>query len=414
MKALCVAALALLAGASAPAQQGLDATLSARADAWSGSRELDDARGIARGSLWARAKFDGDAAGRLNADGWIAAQSGPVAAGQRARQQARLRELFWSFSAGPVDLKLGRQLVVWGRADGLNPTDNLTPRDFTLLVPEDNEQRRGNDWLRVGLDTGFGELIALWAPRAASHTLPLETKPQLRYAVAAAPRQAQRALKLEMAGAGIDGSLSWFEGSDPMPDLSLSGIDAAGATLALRNNALRVLGADLSLTRDGVVWRAELAWSRGAGAGGSDFEHKRERLWLVAGAEWTLPHSTTLGLQFSAQQLRGFVSPDSVPGTLQQQVAWQQAAISNQTAARQIGITWRLASRFLNDTLMAETSGVVLNGPRSTLWRTRFSYAIDDHWQVLAGAEVLSGPENSLWGQLERNRVAYLQLRRGW
>jgi hypothetical protein len=390
--------------------QGFDLTLSARADAWSGTRQLDDARGIARTGLWGRAKVDAGDAGRITADGWLAAQNGSAAPGQ----QARLRELYWGANAGPFDIRLGRQVIVWGRADGLNPTDNLTPRDYALLVPEDNEQRRGNEWLRVAADTGMGQLSALWAPRAASHTLPLQALSQVQYQVAAAPKRAQWGLKLEMAGDGIDGSLSWFQGDDALPDLALAGASAQGALIDVRNQPLRVLGADMSLARDGVVWRAEAAWSRSGNAGPFDFERKRDRLWLVAGAEWTLPHNTTLGLQISLQQLRGYTSPEQLPNPLQQQVAWQQAAIANQTAARQVGATWRLASRFMNDTLLLETSGVVLNAPHSTLWRTRLSYAISDHWQALAGSEWFSGPNNSLWGQLRRNRVAYAQLRCGW
>ena len=389
---------------------GVDLTLSARGDAWSGSRQLDDERGVARGSLWGRAKVDLGDVGRIVGDGWVAAQSKDVAAGQRAR----LRELYWQGSRGPVDLRFGRQIIVWGRADGLNPTDNLTPRDFTLLVPEDNEQRRGNDWARISVDTGVGVLSGLWAPRAASHTLPLEALPQVRYETEAPPRRSQWGLKLEITGDGIDGSLSWFRGDDAMPDLRLAGLSATGATLALRNNPLSVLGADVSLTRDGVVWRAEAAWARSDGSGRDDFTRKKSRLWLVAGAEWTLPHDTTLGLQMSLQQVSDFQSPDTLPSPLQQEVAWRQAAMANQTSATQAGFTWRIASRWLNDTLTAETSGVVLGSPRSTLWRTRLSYAIDDHLQAVAGTEILTGPQHSLWGQLRRNRLAYAQLRYGW
>ena len=155
-------AAVLVASAATVHAEGLDLTLSARADAWSGTRQLDDARGIARAGLWARAKFDAGDAGRWVADGWAAAQSRNAAPGQKAR----LREAYGLVNAGPVEVKLGRQIEVWGRADGLNPTDNLSPRDFTLLVPEDNEQRRGNTWLRVAADIGIGQLSVHWAPRA--------------------------------------------------------------------------------------------------------------------------------------------------------------------------------------------------------------------------------------------------------
>jgi hypothetical protein len=41
-----------------------------------------------------------------------------------------------------IDVRIGKQIMAWGRADGLNPTDNLTPKDFTVLSAKDEEERR--------------------------------------------------------------------------------------------------------------------------------------------------------------------------------------------------------------------------------------------------------------------------------
>jgi hypothetical protein len=383
-----------------------DHNLSLRTDAWSGSRQLDDDGAIARASVWGRARLDLGDAGKLVGDGWLATQSR-----SKPGDAARLRELLWQGSAGSIDWKLGRQIVAWGRADGLNPTDNLSPRDYTVLVPQDGEQRRGNDGVQLGLDTPAGRLTALWFARAASHTLPLEALPGVRYAVQRAPRRAQWALKWDITGDGIDGSLSYFHGHDPTPDLVLAGADAAGVTVAVINQPLRVLGADISATRGGIVWRAEGAWMQTDSRGAGDFSHKKPRLWLVAGAEWTLGQTTTLGLQATLQQVRHFSSPDLLAQPVVREIAQRQAALSNQTAARQAGIVWRLASRWLNDSLWAEINGVHLGQPSSTLWRTRLTYAINDSLQLQAGTDHFSGPQQSLWGQLRRNRLAFAQLR---
>jgi len=383
-----------------------DHSLSLRSDAWSGSRQLDDDGAIARASAWGRAKLDLGDAGKLVSDGWLARQSR-----SKPGDAARLRELLWQGSAGAVDWKLGRQIVAWGRADGLNPTDNLSPRDYTLLVPQDGEQRRGNDGVQLGVDTAAGRFTGLWFARAASHSLPLEALPGVRFDVRPAPRQPQWALKWELTGEGIDGSLSYFHGHDPTPDLLLAGADAAGVTVAVVNQPLRVLGADISATRGSVVWRAEGAWMQTASTGAGDISHKKPRLWLVAGAEWTLGQNTTLGLQATLQQVRDFNSPNTLALPVAREIAWRQAALANQTGARQAGIVWRLASRWLNDSLWAEINGVYLNQPGSTLLRTRLTYAVSDSLQVQAGTDHFSGPQTSLWGQLRRNRLAFAQLR---
>jgi hypothetical protein len=151
-----------------------------------------------------------------------------------------------------------------------------------------------------------------------------------------------------------------------------------------------------------------------ASQGPDDFVHKKPRLWLVAGGEWTLAGDTTFGLQASLQHVMDFRSPDSIASPLEREIAWRQASIANQTAANQVGVIWRLASRWRNDTVLAETSGVVTGSPRSGLWRTRLSWAFTDRLQLLAGTDVYFGRQHSLWGQLRKNRLGYVQLRYDW
>jgi hypothetical protein len=43
-----------------------------------------------------------------------------------------LREAYVNMYLGPLDLRVGKQIVVWGRADAFNPTSNLTPLDFRI------------------------------------------------------------------------------------------------------------------------------------------------------------------------------------------------------------------------------------------------------------------------------------------
>lgn len=413
---LTLAALSTGPAAPARAAEAIDLTGSLRADAWSGTRQLDDAGGVARASLWGRARADLGAAGRLVADGWLAAQSrrDHGVGRDRGTDAARLRELTWQHTFGPVDLKLGRQIVAWGRADGWNPTDHLAPRDYTLLVPVDGEQRRGNDGVQARVDTGIGTVTGLWFARGGAHTVPLETLPQVTYRVPGSPRRAQWALKLDMAGEGVDGSVSFFHGDDPLPDLVLEGVTPQGLQVGALHQPLRVLGADLSLTRGEVVWRAEAAWSDTASSGAGDPTHKRPRLWLVAGAEWPLADHITLGLQATLQRVQGWRSPDDIVDPTARAVAWRQATLANQTSATQAGVVWRLAGRWLNDNLLGEVNGVWLDHGGGLLWRTRLSWAVDDRVQLLAGTDHLSGPAHGLWGALRRNRVAYAQVRAGF
>jgi hypothetical protein len=387
----------------------IDYTVSVRSDAWSSSRQLDDEKGIAQIGVWSRATFDLEAAGRIVGSGWLRDQTAP----DPDTPRGRLRELYWRYSQGPVELKIGRQMVVWGRADAINPTDNLSPREFTLLAPEDGDQRYGNEAAQLNVGTGIGNFIGIWFPHAASHTIPLEAQQNVSY-MSDRPHRSQWAVKWDAGGDGLDGSLSYFHGFDPMPDPVLGGLGPSGVNVFLRNQPVHIIGSDFSLTRGNAVWRAEAAWMQTDSTGPRDFTHKKPQLWLVAGGEWSFDHGTTLGIQAILQHVRDFQSPDTIVNPIAREIGWRQAATSNQTSATQHGLTWRLASRWWNDTLLAEISGIVMRPSHSGLWRTKLDYAIDDHWHVQAGTDDYFGPKHSFFGQLDKNRLLYVQLRYGW
>src|SRR5262249_54766607 len=52
------------------------------------------------------------------------------------RSPLRFESLSIKLDLGHLDLELGRQKLAWGRTDGVNPTDNLTPRDWTDPLDE--------------------------------------------------------------------------------------------------------------------------------------------------------------------------------------------------------------------------------------------------------------------------------------
>lgn len=392
--------------------------LSLRADAWSSDRDLNDDPGVVATSAWGRGRIDAGSAGQIVANGWLRTQS----RGDQAH--GRVRELYWRDDIGPVGVRLGRQMVVWGRADGLNPTDNLSPRDFTLLAPEDGDLRHGNEALRLETAAPLGSASLLIFARANSHTIPLEALPGVRYQREKRHNGGQWALRWEISGAGasengeggIDGSVSYFNGWDPTPDLVPAGLSASGLDVALRNNRLRVLGADMSMVRHGVVWRAEAALTHTDSTGATDYTHKKPQFWVVGGAEWSLPQSTTLGLQGTFLHVQDFGDPNQLAVGPLRELAWRQLATSGQSGRNQTGVLWRLARRLNNDTVTLETNGVAVWGGAgnvSGLLRARAEVALDDHWQLLVGGDRYFGDRHSSFGQLRLNSAFYLQLRYG-
>jgi hypothetical protein len=53
------------------------------------------------------------------------------------RPNFSIRRFSVIYNHGPITLEAGKQLVRWGKADILNPTDRFTPRDFLAVVDSD-------------------------------------------------------------------------------------------------------------------------------------------------------------------------------------------------------------------------------------------------------------------------------------
>ncbi len=57
-----------------------------------------------------------------------------------SRNRTYLDEAYIDLYPGSFDFRLGKQIIVWGKADGINPTDNITPWDFSDFLDTEDER----------------------------------------------------------------------------------------------------------------------------------------------------------------------------------------------------------------------------------------------------------------------------------
>ena len=105
----------------------LGVTGSVRAGYWSSTRNLDAEQNIGAGMLWLKTSRRVSDHVSFLAEGWTALR-GPLEYGEATGE---LREAFVDLRFGHLDVRAGRQMIAWGRADGVNPTDNLSGQDLT-------------------------------------------------------------------------------------------------------------------------------------------------------------------------------------------------------------------------------------------------------------------------------------------
>ena len=389
-------------------------TGSIRAGWWTQSRSLDARGDIATASVWVNGRLDLDTAGTIRADAWTGAQSRDNAQGDR---NERLRELYWQKYIGDADIRIGRQLIIWGRADGINPTDNLTPRDYTLLTPDDSDQRFGVFAANVSYQIGEQSLQLVWQPRFTGDTISLPDLPQVEYRHLSPQRRGQWAFKLDHSGSRIDWSVSYLDGDNRVPDLSLAAVRLDGVDIGLMGHRQRVLGADAATTLGPYVLRAEVARTfvdLDTDDAAQNFFRKRPQTQFIVGGERNITEHYTVNVQYFAQKVYDFDDPDNLTDPVLRQIARQQAASSNQTDGFEQGMTFRMAWNLANYTWRVETSGIYILNSDARLWRGKLVHMLSDRWLVDVGFDHFSGPAYSIIGRLKDNSTAFAELRYGF
>ena len=92
-------------------------------------------------------------------------------------------------------------------------------------------------------------------------------------------------------------------------------------------------------------------------------------------------------------------------------MATQQAILNSQTQRVQHGASFRIAYKWLHETLEAECAAAADAGPRGAGSAAKVIYAVTDDWKALVGAEIFRGEAASLFGLLRPNSTGYLEVR---
>jgi len=382
------------------------AGLSLRGSYWTHSRLLDGDRDVGSASAWATARARVGETGKLVFDGW--ARNDRSFDGRAG--ETDVREAYGAASFGNWDLSAGRQLIVWGKADAVNPIDVLSVRNFTLLTPTDEDQKTGVGTVRATYNREDLRLSALWLPEFRPNTLPFPTTPGVRFEERdpSHPHQ-QWALRAERSSERFDWSASYFDGYDKSPDLRADSAGASGVLVGLYHSRIRVIGADAATTVGRWGVRAEAAYTWTSDPAGTDPFTKNSFYYGVLGADRTFLDNLNVNIQTLYRRIAHYEDPFAVSGPLQP-LAVQQALISNQRDPEQLGATVRISKKWWNDTLEAEVSAIAWFVHGDSLVRPRLKYAWTDRLKTTLGADFYRGPADSFFGNLRDLSTAFAEV----
>ncbi|MDY0164821.1 DUF1302 family protein [Desulfobotulus sp.] len=211
----------------------------------------------------------------------------------------RVREGYVTFRSQGWEARAGRQILIWGRADGVRIVDRLSPVDSRESVTRELEEiRLGVDSLRASRWLENGELEFIWIPRFHGGKYPGKDSPWWLGAGTGPEEEKPDGLDAMSLGLRLGHYASAF-------DFSLYALSAPMETAVIKETERKsyprtlMLGADAAFPAGDAVWRLETAWFDGwwwnSGDGGLAVE--RDRWMVLAGCDLTLSGSRTLGFQ---------------------------------------------------------------------------------------------------------------------
>lgn len=381
-----------------------------RTDYFQSSRTLDDETGF----LGTTAQIQVLPSFTDSIDGKLELRATNPDVGDDGRTETRLLEGYITIHLEKADLRIGNQIVAWGRADGVNPTDNLTPRDFSVLLPFEEDQRFGLTALKLDYHATPEYTVTFFTtpffkptkvPRSSGQGEPIDRRP------ARTLGNSEFAFKLNRTGGALDWSVSYVHGYSTLSDARVLSLGPAGPVLELIYNRIDVVGADFARNFGRFGVRGELAYFFTEDREDRDPAVKNPFLYYVLGGDRSFFENLNINLQWIGRWVQNFTDPETIIDPIAREVAVQNAITDGQQDRTSHGLSSRISKKWLNDTLEVEVL-VFANFTRpSTYTRPLIGYAFTDHVKGTLGAEIYTGEEKTAFGRLKRNSGGFAELR---
>ncbi len=332
--------------------------------------------------------------------------------------EAAVREAYVNVYAGPVDVRLGHQIIVWGRADGNNPTDNLTPRDMRTRSPNVDDARLANFVLRTAYSKGIVRWEALWVPvYAPSHFPSFQLDGPISFVDPIYPdtdlSNGTGALRVNLVGESIEGSVSYLYGFATFPGLEVQdfGVKPDKLIVDITFHAYRhhVAGADFATTLGDVGLRGEAALRVPEKEDDAEYIPHPDVAYVM-GLDYLLPGEVSLIAQYVGRAVLEWDEPFEAATPPEGLVHAKTLLIAGQTKELSHAAMVRLQWTLLHETMAQEVAGLYNVSTEEWMARAQVTYDIADALELFLGGEVFMGPdepgEETLYGMIDEVQSA--------
>ena len=332
-----------------------------------------------------------------------------------------IREAYVSAYLGTFDLRIGQQVVQWGKADGYNPTNIITPLDLLVYSPHEDDRRTSNFLIRSFYNWSVLRLEAIWVPIYSSSVLPfskIELPEGIQLSKPDYPDKAIKnsaiALKLHYDGASLDGTLSYFNGFSPMPGL-LARTENSILNIFPTTYRIQMIGADFSTTLGAYGLRGEFAYREPNEKDNTRLSIPNNQVEYILGLEREFGNFNLI-IQYIGKHVFDYENlykaHQTSPEFATYKIALWNRLLSGQLKEWSHALSFRLAWNLCYETLSLELLGQINLSTEETFLKPKLSYDLTDDLILSAGAQIYHGPDNTLFGLLDKNNSAgFIELK---
>lgn len=334
------------------------------------------------------------------------------------RTEVELREFYFDIRVKKAYLTIGKQQIVWGKADGLRILDIVNPFNFREFIFDDFEDSRIPLW-SINLELPIRTLNAqiVWIPDLSYHdfpdpeaaysfTNPIPSEVIIRQHPLKKPngviQDSDIGLKLSAFSGGWDITLNYLYFYDDAPVFRQA--------YYLENN-------QAVLEINSSYERSHLAGTTFSNAFGKftfrgEFGHLFNKYFSTSGEE------RIIGM-VKANQIMGVAGFDFTGisnTTLSAQIFQDWAQTNKQLLFREpyeTNFSLLISKNFLNETLVSELVGVQNVNRGEGFIRGTQSYLLRSNLKICASLEVIYGKRNTFLGQFKNQDRLFLGMELG-
>ena len=333
----------------------------------------------------------------------------------------RMREIYLDLYFKSVDIRIGKQQIVWGKADGVFITDIVSPLNLTeFLLPDFDEIRVGVYAAKVDFYFGNSTIEAIWKPVYAGNELPppgsiwykppaFPAPPTFDYSkqdIKPTFDNSEFYLKYSLTSSAIDFDLMGAYTWDQTPSMYVEkefGFDTVtnqpgliGLKITPEHHRLYVGGGSFSSTIKSFVIRGEAAYYNGkyfqtADPAAEGALVQKDYMHYVVGLDYGVGH-----LKLSAQFIQKAIF-DYDDMMDEDEFANTMTFLAHYDAMR--------------ETLHLELFSYVGLNYGDALIRPKVTYDFSDSFSILLGSNIFVGDEQGMFGRYGDNSMIYTKIK---